>query len=344
MPPGARVFAGLVSLMAASGLALAAGSTGDIVLVWNAPATCPDRAAVVADVRRLLGGDPSRGATTRADVVELGPERWSVRLVIEMNGVTGERSFEAESCVSLASATALILAWTIDPVRARAASRPALDRGDRERDGGGDAPVVSPPPAPSVPPPSSEPPPASRPPAPRFLRGLLAATGTVDVGALPRVAAGAEVTAGALVGPIRVEVAGVDWLSQDALANGQGAQLHMLSGLARGCYRVTPSRARKIELAPCLGGELEAISSSGIGATGAFQSLQRTTIWGAFRGDVLFAWAFAGPLALRATAGVAFAPAPPTFVVEQPGNTTTPVRQNGSLAGRGSLGLEVHFP
>src|SRR4051812_19779746 len=98
--------------------ARAAESPSPVQLEWDAPRGCPPVESVVEEARRNLGGTTPHRVAARADVTEVGPEHWSVHLFTEVDGVAGERSLEANSCASLASATALILAWTVDPSHA----------------------------------------------------------------------------------------------------------------------------------------------------------------------------------------------------------------------------------
>src|SRR5260221_7209718 len=54
-------------------------------LTWNAPAACPESAAVYHDVERSLGPTPAHRVVARADVTELAADRWSVRLTTEVD-------------------------------------------------------------------------------------------------------------------------------------------------------------------------------------------------------------------------------------------------------------------
>jgi hypothetical protein len=113
-------------LLTAALLTVAAAALADepaseaVRLTWNAPSGCPSGDAVMGEVQRMLGGTTSHHATVQADVAEVGPAHWSVHLATNVDGAAGERSLDADSCASLASATALIVAWTVDPAKARA--------------------------------------------------------------------------------------------------------------------------------------------------------------------------------------------------------------------------------
>jgi hypothetical protein len=91
-------------------------------LEWNAPASCPDRADVIARIGSYLPAldEPPLQvprAKLRVDAsVEQLADAWTVRL--DMSGEHGstERSFSASSCEELADAVALVAAVSLDPV------------------------------------------------------------------------------------------------------------------------------------------------------------------------------------------------------------------------------------
>jgi hypothetical protein len=91
-------------------------------LDWNAPASCPTRADVIARIRSYIPAidEPPLQvprARLRVDAsVEQLADAWTVRL--DMSGEDGstERSFSAASCEELADAVALVAAVSLDPV------------------------------------------------------------------------------------------------------------------------------------------------------------------------------------------------------------------------------------
>ncbi len=93
------------------------GSSVD--LVWIAPEACPRRSALIAEIEELVGrplhtiSRPSIKAT--ATVRKKDNETWVLRLRTREQSATGERELVADSCETLAQATALILALSIDP-------------------------------------------------------------------------------------------------------------------------------------------------------------------------------------------------------------------------------------
>jgi hypothetical protein len=302
-----------------------AAAKGDVRLAWNAPEGCPAGEAVLAEMRRILGGTASREAEARADVTRLAPDRWSVVLATRIDDTVGERSFEADSCAALASATALILAWTVDPLHA---SAPALG--------------VSPPSPPVESSPELRTPnPVAPAPARPALSGLLALAAQGDRGTLPSTGAAAELTVGATLGVVRAEASGSAWLAQDAMRSAsEGTHLHVIEAAFRGCWRAIARE--RFEIDPCLGAAVAHVSSDGFGETRPYQ---RDAWWWMARGDLLATWTLFEPVALRALVGVA-APLPRRSVVilDPQSGGAVPIHEPAVVAGRAALGVEVHFP
>ncbi|HKU39630.1 MAG TPA: hypothetical protein VJR89_15830, partial [Polyangiales bacterium] len=78
-------------------------------LTWQAPADCPSAAEVRARIHQLVGATTANGSRLRARaVVTRNPDgRFHLRLLVEMDEVTGERHIEGRSCVDLAGAAAV---------------------------------------------------------------------------------------------------------------------------------------------------------------------------------------------------------------------------------------------
>lgn len=289
-------------------------------LVWNAPDGCPSALAVQGEIDRMLRGSTLRHAAARADVERLAPARWQVRLVTTVDGARGERSFEADSCSAIASATALIVAWSIDPARA-AATEPEPSRPE---------PLM---PAPR--PPADVVPATATPP----LRALLAVETQGDLGTLPTVGWATGLTLGAALTHFRVEASASLWLPQDvSRTTSEGTHLQLVEGDARGCWRGLITRS--FEADPCAGAALLSVSSDGFGETKPYH---QQVFWGAVDADVLATWTIFEPLALRALVGVSVPLARPTVSVDDAG-TSEPFFRGPPVTGRASLGLQVHFP
>jgi len=295
-----------------------------VALVWEAPAGCPSAAAVLAEVQRMVDSATAHRVRARAEVTQVASQRWTVQLVTEVDGVAGERAIDADSCASLARATALILAWAVDPSRPLQVPPPA---------GPNIAPV---PPAPSTSP---------APRSPRDVAILFQASGALDVGTLPSADPGAEIGVGALFGPIRIEAAAVDWLTQDATrsVNGavEGAHLHSYEAGVRGCLR---GRFASWELDPCLGTAIVFAESSGFAApSAAFVPYEISRIWGALDLAGLGAYRLSAALSLRATLGARLPLARPAFVVDTGAQGELFLHRPAPVALSATLGVEAHF-
>ena len=118
----AALLALVLPAVAATALPKALAQTGSFSLSWQAPAECPDETHVRRAVEQLLGEGPPPPAHVSAHAVveHTSSGHWNVRLTTVRDGAPGERVVESESCQSLADATALILALTIDPERVAA--------------------------------------------------------------------------------------------------------------------------------------------------------------------------------------------------------------------------------
>lgn len=328
---GPRSFVVAVGVAAGAGapsVAEAAEPAVPVSLAWNAPPGCPSGDAVLADVNAILGGPTSHHAAARADVTQIAPQHWSVHVTTDVDGAQGERTLEADSCESLAKATALILAWTVDPIKARAA-----------------AALAAKPAAPAHPPPEQ---PSPAPSSPIPIAAVVAVSGIGDVGTLQSLAGGAELALGALVGPLRFELAGDYWVSQDQQqpVNGttDGAKVQLLDAALRACFR--GRLHERFELDPCVGGAFVHASSEGYThGSPTFQPQPGSGDWAVLRGDALAVWRILGPFALRASVGVEVQPTTPPFYVDlQQQGTQRTLYQPKEVAGRATLGVEAHFP
>lgn len=129
-----------------------------LVVQWEAPAGCPDAAAVRARVVRLVGEAAAGAArlTARAAVRAEGG-RWALDLELSGETGTGRRALAAARCDELAGAAALVIAIAVDPRAALAGPAAAAWEGpdvpgveDRSQETGedGGSGVVPLPPAP----------------------------------------------------------------------------------------------------------------------------------------------------------------------------------------------------
>ena len=231
-----------------------------LTLTWTAPAQCPARDEVVADVtRRLASGDSSKApVVARAIVKQHKDGTWHVTLTTEQSGARGQRSLQAKTCAEVASATALILALTIDP---RAAAFV-------------DAPVAAAPaqePTPTTPPtatPNPNPTPAPPRRAPSSLRPFLRLSAVLPFGFLPTFVPGISSAVGAVRRDFSLELTGtfLSAASRD-IGAGQGRLL------SRQRWPSSPRRRLRSRAATTRPRSRSSTSTSG-----------RTTLGGAERG------------------------------------------------------------
>ena len=83
---------------------------------WEAPAGCPDDAAVESRIAALVG-DPTIVTPATAKVQQRG-DRYEVELVTWIDGGSQRRALAATSCDALADAVAVVIAVALDPIQA----------------------------------------------------------------------------------------------------------------------------------------------------------------------------------------------------------------------------------
>jgi hypothetical protein len=322
-----------------------------VVLQWSAPPDeCPDAAYVQAEIARLLGGGASASdskVVAKAKVVHAKESVWRVDLSTSSTpsgggaAVAGSRSLEAESCRSLADATALILALTVNPKRvaevAASASAPpsASTAPSASASPAASASASAPAPAPT---PAPVPVPAPVPaPAPLALGASLMIGGAIDLGSFPVAAFGLAVAIEARVDRLRVD-AGVTWLPKrestlDAHP-GQGGDFDALSIAARFGWAVVDERS--IEIAPTLALAWSHVRASGVGIT---QPNDTSIDLLALGPGAYVAVPIAAPIFLRLQLEALFPFHRPTFVLENIGDVhAVPV-----VLGRGTLAVELRL-
>jgi hypothetical protein len=316
---------------------------------WDAPAGCPDEAAVVAQLEALLGGPLAerRGErlTAIARVRQEPGGQWDLRLWTVSDDGTLQRSLRHDRCDMLARAGVLIAAMAIDPL----AQERMLDGAEVGAVAAKAEPVAKyePPPEPAVPEPV--PVPIAEPPRPevtvvsppppraRALRGALRVSGGVAFGDLPGVGATLRLTPALVWSRVRLELEAAYGPVRRARFDDRpdvGADLQLAAGALRACPLF---RRNKLELAVCAGLEIGAMYGRGVGF--ALEADGRL-LWAALHlMPALF-------VVLHPRAALFFAVegqvalARPRFVVEGFG-TVYRALPGGA---RGLLGVEVRFP
>jgi hypothetical protein len=341
-------------------------------LVWEAPAGCPSEANVRDAVAQLLGtgGPPPASVSARAVVQRTSSDHWIVQLTTVREGARGERVVEATSCPSLASATALIVALTIDPERVAANSPPSgaasstLPSATPVSTAAAStvAPLPSasastPPPAPPPPSSSAVPapvpravssPPPARAPAPARDEGprrfALLLEGMGDVGSLPSVSDGISASLAVTFDALRLEVFGSHLFAQPFYAASLpsiGSNLDLWSGGLRGCY--LPDQG-VLALGACAGLEAGQLQGNGFGSLrGPYQTFTPASQGGLWIAPVAggrLAWRIAPYFSLVIDLGIAVPLQRDTFDIDGASGAT---HQASPVVARGAAGPELRF-
>ena len=359
LPPARAGIVGALASIAALALVLptASGQSPAFSLEWDAPPGCPDQGYVRGEVDRLVegGGAVPIHVDARAQVQRAADDRWRVHLVTLRNGATGERDLESTSCRSLADATALIVALTVDPERVAAhqapqpvAPPPPADAGPPET--AAPAATAAPPqPAPPRPPPapstSTSPAPPRPPPAPSSSPPVPLPPGRVailptlagDVGTLPRPSYGVSLAAAVLLGRLRLEGFGTYWPPESAYLSastpaGPRGDVQLATGGARACIVALPGR---LELAACPGLEIGNLHGQGVGVRAA---LPADGLWVAATAAGRVTWRLLPNLGLTLDVGLAV-----PFLRDQIILDATTIHQAAVAAGRAAIGPELRF-
>jgi len=261
-------------------------------LTWQAPEGCPTREVWLSLLRSRVDeaawneAAPKLRAAVRIDTTDTG---YALQLDTELDGATGQRRIEAASCAELVDASALIVAFAIDP---EAASRAASSAPIVASDG---APAVVTPvegepvaPAPAEAAPPQPPPPEPAPPeaaqvkrpvprveprpkgvdrerAPEHARAVLRPRAQLfvrplamlDTGTLPTLGVGPSLAVGLRIRRISLEL-GVSYLPAQLIIEATDdriiGELRWLAGSAGACYSLFPDQ--RLDAAPCVRMEL----------------------------------------------------------------------------------------
>jgi hypothetical protein len=332
----------------------AAEAPFDVDLAYEAPAQCPRRGEIVAELRRRV--DPSsraeleRQRDRRSFVVRierLANGAFSGRLELTRPGGPAQsREFRAETCRAVSSALTVFIAIALDPANtdeAGPAPPPTFaDENDSTAPPSSDSPPASP-----APPSRPALPPASAPPPVQARTGTWVWSSEVGVAYVrtPRDAWGARVAGqiayaieGARVAPaLRVSWGFADFDAPPA--DGGRASFRFASGRAAACALVRLAPA-PFTVAPCVGlgfGSLAATSGE-LPRVG-----QASTGWYAMSGIVRAAWSLLPWLSLDAEVGVETPFRRPMFALTDPFRIV--YRPPGVLVtGGAGLAVSARFP
>lgn len=328
--PAVAITAALAALWPAPASARTAPSER-VDLHWTAPAECPGKGAVRAEMDRLLGPSSARppAPIPVAAAVSRDPEgRWHVHLETPGEGAPRVREIHGATCAAIADATALILAMMIDPAAVVAA--PPIEAS---------SPPVAPPSVPVASPKLPVSPPRlpvdePAPPTPTSFR-IAALTG-LDTASLPRLAATLGLHGSFVHGPQRFELGIVFRPSRAGTSTTRpstGGDVDLLTGSAGTC---THFGTAMIEVGPCVGLEVGRLHASGFGVSDPGEG---STLWAAIEAGGVFSVRLLGRLALVVRLGAAVPLLRPSFVLVNVG----PIYRPPPATARGAAGIEIVF-
>jgi hypothetical protein len=299
------------------------------VLVWQAPAQCPDQASVEARLLEALRRVPERASAVEVHgrVSAGGASGWQLELeLLEAGAQPRRRQLSAPSCDELSDAAAVAIALALGdserpPAQTSAAPEPAAAP---PRSGSGDASSVSEPTRFLD---------SEQPTLQRSHRSSLAfgAAALADSGMLPELGWGARLDLHARYDGWSAGLHAV-WLAEQerALGGGQGVRFGLLGAGLRACFRPLEGQ---LALDGCLGLELESLSASPRGLELARD--QRKEFLAPFVGAAL-TWRAAERWALVARLD-GLLPARQRYVV----NLNQNIHETPSFALRLSIGVEA---
>lgn len=300
-------------------------------LTWEAPETCPDEPTIRARVEQLIGrplADETETVRVHAHVEIV--DRPSVRLRVDSETGSAERTITAASCAELGEIAAVVIAIAIDPaasLRAEAAPEPA------------------PPPKPQPPPPpppreQAEPAPSTKPKKTERTGpvGTLRVAAGVGLGAVPGVTAAIEAGGGVRWKHARIDLSAEHWLSQRADAAGStNAAIDMRLTIARaqGCW--VPTAGPIVEFPLCAGAAVGAAYARGSGVP---QSRPHRVAWAAAHLQAAVVFAPIRRFAIGPFARLQLPFLRPAFSLDGYGV----VHRTAKAGFVGGLSIEVRFP
>jgi hypothetical protein len=311
--------AGVVAALATTAGTAVADERPSVALEWSAPSGCPSREEVEERILQLVGDAHSDGRLhARAHLANdgaAGAFRGDVELATASE--VSSRHLEGDSCAAVSDAIALIVALAIEP-RAGAPEPPA--------------------PSPQPSPPADVRPPDVRPPDRKAARRwvFLAASGRLDVGALPAPAVGAEIAVGFRPRHVELEIGGAMLASARAtlaVRPDKGADIRLTELGGRGCYEVLDA---PLDFGPCVGLHARWLSAEGFGADVPRDAMAVFGVasLGAMAKARLSSW-----IGLRLLAEAAFPLARPAFEIDNGGT----VYYAQAVGLRLSFGAELNF-
>jgi hypothetical protein len=254
-------------------------------------------------------------------VVESIGRRWSGRVEVTSGEARWERTFEGESCATVADAVALTVSLSIARSQALTTVEPAPAR----TVGALVASELTPAPASKIATAAPAAPQAVLPadtvpsPSSTHMHSTFSvnAEGVIDVGSLPSPSPGGALGATWRAAPIEIGVGATAVEGQRATVAGSssGASVSLTAASATVCL-IVPIGDRVVA-APCAGGAVERLAAHGFGAAQTFVATQPVVVLGAAVAEAKLEWSPMSALAVRASARGLAPWSRPTFVVRR---------------------------
>jgi len=247
-------------------------------LSWDAPAPCPSREAVLAELSRAIGDSRSaEKVQARGRIRRDVSGSFVLSLGIRSGRLDSERKVEDASCDVVTAAAVVMLVLAIDPARGLGSAPLATSaEPEPERHEAAPSDVPPPPPTPTEPTPAgkpAKPTPASVPPrAPTTSKRRSFTLGVgigpnVDVGTFGRPAMGARVGVYAsFVEKLRVDVGLITWMPVQLTLEDRpvyGVRVSPAGAAARGCF--LPISRGSTQLGACAGVDFMVARTTGFG-------------------------------------------------------------------------------
>jgi hypothetical protein len=334
-----------IVVVAVASLPLVARSSPKVAITYVAPADCPKRADVEAEIASYLAS--SKASSDVAATIRIDATASGVRVDVQtaIGATKGHRVLDAATCEEGVHAATLIVALAVDPLVVPAAMPPVppvpplpplppLPSVSASAAAPSPSPGPRPSPSPS-PGPSPSPSPSPRPsPAPGSVSGLappslsVAAGPALDTSPLPGVGFGVAAQVGIDLDRLRLATSFLALPSSKGGLDGRdaGGTFSLVAGGLASCVRVLGP------VGPCAGFELGRMSANGFGVR---NPVSQHVLWKAASvGAAASLWL--GPVAIRPEAWIVFPIGMPDFVLVDLGLVHTP-----KIGVRTALLLEV---
>lgn len=328
-------------------------------LSWEAPRECGDAESVRRDVDRIVGetGEVQRKVRAHGEVRRTAGA-WSVELILATDAGRSTRTLTAPSCLALARASAVVIAFTMTEHEPGPVREPSADEAQSDADRVG--PVEPPRVATPRPQPKEEPAlaPKTVPPPPPRAGPTVGLFARADVGTLPGVALGPGALVGWYARPVLLE-ATLGWLvAQDSEIQPPPGRSATISHAEFSAFFVRTAvcpadpglslQGRKVRLFACAGfGALQTrVTTYPVAPAGARRATEAGTTTDGWSGSV-----FVGPrlrltqgwFAMSASLDVALPFRRQEFVVvDRSGGAASVHRSAAALVGI-SLAVELSF-